>query len=29
MLFPKELLEPQNAAEADRALAAVQQIDPA
>jgi phosphatidylglycerol:prolipoprotein diacylglycerol transferase len=28
MLFPKELLEPQNAAEADRALLAVQPIDP-
>ncbi len=28
MLFPKELLEPQNAAEADRALLAVRQIDP-
>ena len=28
MQFPKELLEPQNAAEADRALAACQQIDP-
>ena len=28
MLFPKELLEPQNAAEADRALRAVQQINP-
>jgi phosphatidylglycerol:prolipoprotein diacylglycerol transferase len=28
MQFPKELLEPANAAEADRALAACQQIDP-
>src|SRR5262249_12031785 len=28
MLFPKELLEPANAAEADRALVAAQQIDP-
>jgi phosphatidylglycerol---prolipoprotein diacylglyceryl transferase len=28
MQFPKELLESQNAAEADRALAACQQIDP-
>ncbi len=28
MLFPKELLEPENAAEADRALIAVQQVDP-
>jgi phosphatidylglycerol:prolipoprotein diacylglycerol transferase len=28
MQFPKELLEPANAAEADRALAAGQQIDP-
>ena len=28
MLFPKELLEPQNAAEADRALRAARQIDP-
>lgn len=28
MLFPKELLEPENAAEAERALAAAQQVDP-
>src|SRR5947207_10653727 len=28
MQFPKELLEPANAAEADRVLAACQQIDP-
>jgi phosphatidylglycerol:prolipoprotein diacylglycerol transferase len=28
MLFPKELLEPQNGAEADRALLAVRQINP-
>jgi phosphatidylglycerol---prolipoprotein diacylglyceryl transferase len=28
MLFPKELLEPENVAEADRALNAAQQIDP-
>jgi len=28
MLFPKELLEPQNAAEAERALRAVQRINP-
>ena len=28
MQFPKELLEPANAAEAERALAACQQIDP-
>ena len=28
MLFPKELLEPQNSAEAQRALIAAQQIDP-
>ncbi len=28
MQFPKELLEPQNAVEADRALTACQQIDP-
>jgi len=28
MLFPKELLEPANAAEADRALAAAQQFNP-
>jgi phosphatidylglycerol:prolipoprotein diacylglycerol transferase len=28
MLFPKELLEPENAAEADRAVIAAQQIDP-
>ena len=28
MQFPKELLDPGNAAEADRALAACQQIDP-
>jgi phosphatidylglycerol---prolipoprotein diacylglyceryl transferase len=28
MLFPKELLEPANAAEADRALAVCQKIDP-
>ena len=28
MLFPKELLEPQNAAEADRALLAVRQVAP-
>ena len=28
MLFPKELLDPQNAAEADRALTAVEQVNP-
>jgi phosphatidylglycerol:prolipoprotein diacylglycerol transferase len=28
VLFPKELLEPENAAEAERALVASQQIDP-
>ena len=28
MLFPKELLEPENAAEAERALVAAQQVDP-
>jgi phosphatidylglycerol:prolipoprotein diacylglycerol transferase len=28
MLFPKELLEPQNTAEADRALLAVRQVNP-
>ena len=28
MLFPKELLEPQNSAEAERALVVAQQIDP-
>lgn len=28
MLFPKELLDPKNAAEADRALTAARQIDP-
>ena len=28
MLFPKELLEPENAAEAERALIAAQQVDP-
>ncbi len=28
MLFPKELVEPENAAEADRALFALRQVDP-